>query len=118
MFCVLWVRALSSVYCWRWAVSTLRKSVCPSWKSFKDRSTALRSAVTASLKQLVVHLLLREGDKGVLHVLEGGQHGLLIRNEGLVAEGLLDVDVGNDGAALEDGPRCRGADEEPSGLRP
>ena len=40
-------------------------------------------------QRLIMLLLLCEGDEGVLDVLQGGQYGLLIRDEGLVAEGLL-----------------------------
>ena len=63
-------------------------------------------------QRLIMLLLLCEGDECVLDVLQGGQYGLLIRDEGLVAEGLLTVDVGNNGTALEDGPCRRRVNEE------
>ena len=47
-------------------------------------------------------LLLGESNQGILHVLEGPEHGLLIGDEGLVAKGLLAVYVGDRGAALEE----------------
>ena len=65
-------------------------------------------------QRLIALLLLREGDEGILHILLGGQYGLLISDEGLVAQRFLRADIGNDGAALQHGPGRRGTDARES----
>src|SRR5262249_2908699 len=55
----------------------------------------------------VVLPLLVEGDQGVLHILEGSQHGFLVREEGLIMQGLLYTDIRQDAATLEDRPTHR-----------
>ena len=100
----LWTRVSWAWYTERSASSTLMKLVRPLAYCSREISSALAAGGHRRPQRDVARLLLGVGHQGVLHVLEPGEHGLLVGRQRLLLAGVLHPDVGAHPARVEEVP--------------